>query len=97
MAQTARVHISRIDEDSDKASLQFNEESSRLLGKKPLLFEQAPEGIFISVPQVDAPGAKKITFKKRVLEFDLDEEFVRGYYDVVQTSKDSFLIRIPWL
>lgn len=77
--------------------LEFNEESSRLLGLKPLLFEEVSNGIFIGVPKVDASGTRKVTFKKRVLEFELSEEFVRGYYDVVATSKDTFLIKITWL
>ena len=91
-----KVYISRISETSDAVNLQFNEESSRLLGKKPLNFEETAEGILITVPQVDTHKAKKITYKKRIIPFYIKEEFDKAWFNVTKIDEETFLIPIDF-
>ena len=91
-----KVFISRSSETSDAVNLQFNEESSRLLGKKPLNFEETAEGILITVPQVDIHKAKKITYKKRIIPFYIKEEFNEEWFNVTTIDEGTFLIPIDF-
>jgi len=90
----AKVFVSRPEETEDKVSLRFNEECSRVLGGLPIQFEETAKGVLITVPKVDHHKAKKVTFKKRVLEFSLIEDFEDGWYSLETIDKETFEIKI---
>lgn len=90
----AKVFVSRPEETDDKVVLRFNEECSRVLGGLPIQFEETENGVLITVPKVDHHNALKVTFKKRVLEFSLVEDFEDGWYKLETIDKETFEIKI---
>jgi len=92
---SAIVKINRPDQEKDEVMLNFNKAAFQMLSGLPLMIEENHQGILLTVPEVDCPGARKVTWRSRYnFEATFIEEFEDGYFEMEEIDKETFLIRI---